>query len=74
MFAFVAPPAMLMNAKRFCGLANAWSNRCAEIVTSPKGEPPLGGAKMPSSRRCSVALDGVFSAIGEPTVRWCDFA
>ena len=42
------------NVKRFCGFGYALSKRCAEIVTSPNGEPPFGGSKMPRSVRCSV--------------------
>src|SRR2546422_449232 len=43
---------MFTNAKRFCGFAYSRSKRTAEIVTSPNGEPPFGGAE--NSRRESA--------------------
>ena len=69
-FSGVTPPLMRRKANRFCGLANAVSKRVVEIVTSPYGEPPFGGAKIPRSFRRSVCPVGVWRSIGEPTWRW----
>ena len=57
----------------FCGFWYSASKRSVEIVTSPSGEPPLGGAKMPCRWRCMMSPVGVSTISGEPTWRWFCF-
>src|SRR5690348_9407763 len=46
----------------------------SEIVTGPNGEPPVGGLKIPVTRKGTVFPVGAVSDSREPTLRWCDFA
>src|SRR5581483_801935 len=56
------------------GFWYARSKRCVEIVTSPYGEPPFGGAKTPRRTRCMTLPVGVSTSSGEPTERCFDCA
>ncbi len=60
-FSGVTPPFMFTKVKTFVGLGNSLSKRFDEMVTSPYGEPPFGGAKMPRTSRC------IFSPVGTST-------
>ena len=73
-FASVTPPLTFTNEKRSCGFAYSRSNRVVEIVTSPNGEPPFGGSKMPRSFIRNTAPVGVVRSIGEPTCSSLSFA
>jgi hypothetical protein len=63
-----------MNVKTFWGFSYSASKRGVEIVTSPYGDPPFGGAKMPRTRRCSILPEGASTWRGEPTARWWSLA
>ena len=46
--------------------ANAPSNAAVEMDTSPKGDPPLGSSKTPSTCSRRSLPVGVFTVTGEP--------
>src|SRR5438445_13542091 len=66
MLAAVSPPFILTNVYRFWGCWNRVSQRAAEIVTDPNGEPPLGGLKMPRTVNRARVPVGVVMVSGEP--------
>ena len=53
----------------FDGLWKLASKVLAEKVTSPKGEPPVGGLMMPLTVRLSGTPLGGTTLIGEPSLR-----
>ena len=52
---------------RGCSLKR--SQVCAETVTGPKGDPPVGGLKMPLTVNCFVSPLANVILIGDPTFR-----
>ena len=69
MLASVGPPVTFSSVMSFSCRVNDSSNVCFEIATPPpKGEPPFGSSKIPSTRSASVAPVGVCTDSGEPTV------
>ena len=69
MFAGVTPPCMFTKVKTFVGLGKSRSKLADEMVTSPYGEPPFGGAKMPFTVRWSFWPVGISTTTVEPTFR-----
>ena len=53
----------------FCGSVFSASQTSVETVTGPKGEPPLGGSKIPLIVNVRVLPLTKVTSIGEPSFR-----